>query len=443
MLKFKTMLALIMSCWKIFRIIFVLFSLYLLGNAFYRWDGFRYYGSFSEFVPSVALITILWTIVAILVVLLIWLQGVVFDWFCRRMGRRFSMEHNLLFICIFFLLSGIVVLLGRPYIFPDFEMPLKVKILILTGVAFAAIFLTRLFRNKAEKWMKFTQERITPLVWLFGIWAVLSVPLVAYHMWGKQEDNVVRQMGPKTTKTVRDQPNIILITFDAMRAQDMSVYGYHKPTTPFIKKWAEQASLFTNLKAVSNQTTVITETLMTGKRPWRHRLYHAQGYKGHKSDVESLPVVLRNNGYYNIALIQNPYGSVKKLGVSNGFAIASPPSEFWTPTSLYEIIDKKLYQLFGEKIREYKWIIETDFILYKVINIFSQDFSVTSTPIEKVFSRFLTIIDNNPPEPFFVWIHLTPPHDPYLPPPPYMGMFDSSSRLRTFETQRGVLSIGV
>ena len=41
------------SLFKIFRLVFVLFSLYLLSDVFFRWDGFRHYASFSEFVPAV------------------------------------------------------------------------------------------------------------------------------------------------------------------------------------------------------------------------------------------------------------------------------------------------------------------------------------------------------------------------------------------------------
>lgn len=61
--------------------------------------------------------------------------------------------------------------------------------------------------------------------------------------------------------------------------------------------------------------------------------------------------------------------------------------------------------------------------------------SKTEFPPEKAFNKFLTVIDNHPSEPFFVWIHLFPPHLPYLPSGPYMGMFDSSSALRTNKSQ--------
>ncbi|HDH04571.1 MAG TPA: hypothetical protein ENH01_02505 [Nitrospirae bacterium] len=60
------------SCWQVFRLIFVVFFLYLMGDAFYRWDGFKYYASFSEFLLSVALAAVLLSIVTIIVALLIW-----------------------------------------------------------------------------------------------------------------------------------------------------------------------------------------------------------------------------------------------------------------------------------------------------------------------------------------------------------------------------------
>lgn len=426
---------------RIFRFIFVVFYLYLLRYAFYRWDGFRYHSTFLEFLPNIALLTVLWTIIAVLVALPFYLHGRIFDWIYRRNSREFRVGHDLLFTGLFFLLFGIVVVIIRPYMFPDVVMSLEVKVLTFVGIFLLSAFLTWLFRDMADKLIKPVHEHITPLVWLFGIWLALSIPLVIYHTWARQEDNVVEGR-QKIIEEYRNRPNIILITFDAMRIQDMSLYGYDKETTPFIKKWAGKASLFINLKAVSDQTTTITKSLMSSKRPWRHQLYHhVDVFKEGKNDDESLPSVLRDNGYYTMALVQNPYGSVKKLGISEGFIIAPSPSEFWSPVSLYDIVDKKLYQLFGEKFGGYKWIIENDFILYKVINAFSQDFSITSTPAENVFNRFLSIIDNNPPEPFFAWIHLFPPHHPYLPPPPYMGMFDPSPELRTFKSQDVIWSM--
>jgi arylsulfatase A-like enzyme len=295
--------------------------------------------------------------------------------------------------------------------------------------------------DKFERWAGIIQERITPLVWLFGIWVILSVPLVSYHTWIKPANTAVSQKISRTTTDNKSRPNIILITFDTFTARDMSVYGYHRPTTPFISEWAKSSSLFTRLEAGSNFTTATTASLMTGKRIWTHQTYHISGSKPVKADIENLPLVLKNNGYYTMAFVANPSASVRLLGIADSFDIAPLATEFSAPTSLINIIKKTLYQLFGDKIRLHDWIMQADFILYRFLYLFSQEFSITSFPPEKVFKRFLSVIDENPPEPYFVWIHLFPPHSPYLPPLPYMGMYDSSYKLATDKSQVGILKM--
>ncbi len=423
------------SYWQVFRLIFVIFSFYLLRDAFYRWDGFRYYASFSEFVPSVALITILWSIVAVFTAMLVWLLLRVLEWSCRRLGLEVRKEHFLLFMC-FFVLLGIMALIGKRLIWADVQATFQLKLIVFLCVTFTVIFLIWLFRNKSEQWIGIIQERITPLVWLFGIWIVLSVPLVAYHTWIKQTDNVISQSFIADKKS----PNIILVTFDALTARDMSAYSYHRPTTPFISEWSKSASLFRRLEAESNHTTPTTASLMTGKRLWTHQTYHLRGSKPEKSSIENLPLVLKNNGYYTMAFVVNRFASVKVLGIAESFDIAPIATEFqnWRPSSLSikQIIRRSLPRLFGDKIRLRNWIIKRDFIFGKLMRKLFQDFSEARVPPEKAFSRFLAVIDNNLREPFFVWIHLLPPHDPFLPPAPYMAMFDSSSELRTFKSQR-------
>lgn len=67
----RVIVAALYSFWKLFRVIFVVFSLYLLGDVLYRWDGYRYHSAFLEFLPNVALISILWSIVALLVAMFV------------------------------------------------------------------------------------------------------------------------------------------------------------------------------------------------------------------------------------------------------------------------------------------------------------------------------------------------------------------------------------
>ena len=421
------------SFWLIFRPIFVIFSLYLVGDAFYRWDGFSYYATFSEFLPSVALITILWNIVALFAAVLVCLSGSLLEWISDRTECKIRTEHLLMFICIFVCVGG-GAWIGKRTIWEYAQTTVQMKLIVFMGVVSAAIFLTWLSRNK----MSALQERITPLVWLFGIWVLISVPLVAWQTWGRQADtaNAASREISAPSGADSSRPNIILVIFDTLTARDMSLYGYERPTTPFITEWAKTGSVFTRAQSASNFTSPSTASLITGKRVWTHQTYHIDGSRPVKADIESLPAVLKNNGYFNMAFIVNDHASVGKLGVSGSFDIADPAVDFFTSRNgLHETVWAFLSGLFDDKIRMYDWIIKRTAIMGRVIDEISFDSGKTSVPPEKAFNSLLEVIDSKPSAPFFAWIQLYPPHDPYLPPDPYMGMFDSSSEWRTFKSQ--------
>lgn len=83
------------SYWQIFRLIFVILFLYLLGDVFFRWDGFRYYATFSDYISSVALVTVLWFIVAAFIALIIWLFLIVINLTFSKIGWVVRIEHML------------------------------------------------------------------------------------------------------------------------------------------------------------------------------------------------------------------------------------------------------------------------------------------------------------------------------------------------------------
>jgi arylsulfatase A-like enzyme len=426
------------SFWVLFRMIFVLFCLYLLPVAFSRWDGFSYYASFSEFLPSVSLVFILWSVIAVMASAAAWLVLRAMEWFFSSMKLRIKIDHIILF-------SGILILLGalvwksKKILWPDVETDLQVKLIVFVSVVFVAALFIFMIRRKAETWLHRIQDRITPLVWIFGIFVLLSVPFVAYSAWFKDTDTVLPTMAEQPEGLPMSRPNIILVTFDAFAAREMSLYGYHRKTTPFIDKWAGNATIFSKTESASNFTASAAASLMTGKRVWTHQTYHIEGSKPVKSVTESLPFLLKENGYFNIALVVNPFASVRKLGLSGSFDVAPPASDFGNSDSLFGwkfgVVDRMLYRAFGDKVRLHNWIVKNDFILSKVINLISRNIYETSVPPEKAFNRLLQVLDGRATRPYFAWIHLFPPHDPYLPPEPFKGKFNSLRKMRAYKPQ--------
>lgn len=420
------------------RIVFVLFSLYLLGDAFYRWDGFSYYASFSEFLPAVALTSIIWSLIGILTAIFLWLVLKLTEWSFQRGGLKIRIEYLILYAVIFVLL-GSSVWKVKKLIWSDVQTTPQFKIAVFISIAVISGLLMVLFRNKAEQWVSVVQERIEPLVWLFGAFVILSVPLVTYYTWVRGTDKAILHELVKPHVKDKNHPNIILVTFDALAAQEMPTYGYHRETTPFISEWAKKATVFTKVEAGSNFTTSAAAGLMTGKRVWTHQIYQIEGSPV-RGDNENMPAVLKKHGYYNIAFVVNPHASVKKLGMSGSFDMAPSAAEFSVSRSLignkFGTVDAALCRLFGDKIRLYDWILQRDFIMNRFFNIISRNFDQTEVPPEKAFKRFREILDNNLPEPYFAWIHVLPPHDPYLPPGAYIG---PSSELRDYRKQANLL----
>jgi glucan phosphoethanolaminetransferase (alkaline phosphatase superfamily) len=286
------------SLWQIFRIVFVIFFLYLLGDVFYRWDGFKYHSSFSEFLPSVALVSILWSIMAVLLTMLLWLLHRGVTWFSKQRDWKVKQEQLLLFIVITIFLS-FTVWFGKS-IFYHYKTSLQLKFVAVLCVISTAIFFTWLLRrskliDRIVKLLEIIQQHITPLVWIFGFFVFIAVPIVAYHTWFNSKDKVVLQEVINHSSTNKDRPNIILVTYDALTARHMSVYGYKRETTPFISKWSQKASLFTMLHAASNWTGPTCSSLMTGKRVWTHQKYdpHIYGSPPIKSETENLALELK------------------------------------------------------------------------------------------------------------------------------------------------------
>ncbi len=171
-----------LSYWQIFRLIFVLFSLYVVGEIFYRGEGLTYYyASFSKFIPTAALVTIFYSIVAVFYFALIWLMVRIIEWLILRIGWKLKIERWLLFAGIFILLISSIWTVKEYIVYHSTTLEEKRIVFLCLSISLSLISVTVMFSKKGERWIRIIQKKITPLVWLFGIIVVLSMLLVAYH----------------------------------------------------------------------------------------------------------------------------------------------------------------------------------------------------------------------------------------------------------------------
>jgi arylsulfatase A-like enzyme len=418
------------SFWNCFRLVFIIFFLYLIGDVFYRWDAFKLHSSFSQYLPNVALASIIWSIVALLSSLVVWLPLKVLERILGYLRLKIKAEHLVLFLLTFMSVAAFAWMIKK-IIWFNTKTPPQLKIAVIVAITCTAMYLAWLFRRRAGLWFSVIAERITPLVWLFAVCVALSLLVAGYHLWVDTTNQELPHVVTAVPQADEKRPNILLVTFDALFARRMSVYGYGRETTPFIKKWAQSASVFTRTEAGSSYTAPTTSSIITGKRVWTHRKYqHDPAAHPLKSKTENLALVLKENGYQTSAFIVNGVASVPALGISNSIDYAPSTAEFSKPRSIEGFIEKYLSLLFGSKFSTYNWIGQDDFIFTIWLRKIDKKVFTTEVPPKLAFDRFLEVIDHNPRKPFFAWIHLFVPHAPYTPPRPFAGTFNSSWELR-------------
>jgi arylsulfatase A-like enzyme len=100
-----------------------------------------------------------------------------------------------------------------------------------------------------------------------------------------------------------DRPNVVLISIDTLRADHMSLYGYHRPTTPHIDRFASGTRVFDRAYATAPLTSPSVVSMLTGLYPY----HHGVRLLWQKVDARNITVAdyLRRAGYYAGAVVSN------------------------------------------------------------------------------------------------------------------------------------------
>jgi len=277
------------------------------------------------------------------------------------------------------------------------------------------------FGVELSKLRRFCRTRLAPVGWLHFLLAFISI----VGLW-LQGVHVFRDFAhPARAGLISNQPDIYLITIDTLRADEMSLYGYRRPTTPHLDQFAQQASTFNFFFANSNFTTTTTTSIETGKLPWTHRVFQLGGFLRGQAQQESVATLLRQRGYYTAAVsssfvaspvqhrTMNDYDAVAWVepnGALGGFARdlnLVPLNTSYTLNGLLKSL--------------------TSLRVYLDTLILNEQYA---SPAEPVFDKVRRIVQQTgTSQPRFVWAHVLPPHDPYLTPAPYRGEFLASTKL--------------
>lgn len=114
-----------------------------------------------------------------------------------------------------------------------------------------------------------------------------------------------------------EQPNLLLVVMDAVRASSLEVYGCDRPTSPFLREFARTARTYERAHATSCWTLPSHASMFTGLHPDDHRV-GTDRWSLHQVESPTLAELLRDRGYTTVAASDNPWVG-PAFGFDRGF----------------------------------------------------------------------------------------------------------------------------
>lgn len=119
------------------------------------------------------------------------------------------------------------------------------------------------------------------------------------------------------------QPNILLISLDALRADHLSSYGYHRHTTPFLDRLAAEGSRFSYASVnthgtPSSHTTMLSSLYQETHRVWADRKAGDRRAPSIPEEIVLLQEIFGSAGWTTAAVTGGAWMSAS-YGFSRGF----------------------------------------------------------------------------------------------------------------------------
>jgi arylsulfatase A-like enzyme len=398
-------------------------ALYLAGGSVQSWS---YYLTAPEvvfeFVVQIVLVAVLGllagTLATVLIAPLLWFSKTRREWIADIVTKLAIVG------AVFVILrSCLASLVGWANGFKSPPPPILKLLLLIFYVAFAVALFFRRSRKRVlaslDNLLTEKMTRRTAIVTVAG-----TAGLVAAEYVLSKRLPVVKAALP----VQRPKNNILLISFDALAAEDMSLYGGVRPTTPFIDAFAAKSTVFSRFYSGSTFTTPSVATMLTGLYPSETRVYQLQGRLRGLDVKNSLPYLLRSGGYATGAFVSNPFAYFLAADLRGGFDVLPEPifrrggfDQFWNAT-------RPLHQYSGVGSRTAEYFSLDD--RWQLPGHVITDPSVRMRP-DVIFAQAKQVLAQLP-EGFFLWVHLITPHDPYIPDAADLNRFLPASESTTF-----------
>jgi len=213
------------------------------------------------------------------------------------------------------------------------------------------------------------------------------------------------ELVPRSVPQRSEQPNVLLITIDTLRADHIGAYGYQDARTPNIDALAGQGTLFANAIAAGVITGPSHSSILSGLDLASHTV--KLNLQRLPSTVEILPDFLRGHGF-----------------VTTAFPSAYPTSEASGLLSRFDHYDDDFRS---------RRVIPRESLRYLLPHVVERSLTyrdeygpIEYRPAVETVDLFENWLNRNADRRFFAWVHLFDPHLPYRPPTRFLTDESSS-----------------
>jgi arylsulfatase A-like enzyme len=189
--------------------------------------------------------------------------------------------------------------------------------------------------------------------------------------------------------------NVILIVLDALRADHLSCYGYHRKTTPHLDALAAEGTMFEKAFAPLPMTQPSLASMFTSLYPQSHGIKRNDLALSPKADT--MAEILHRGGW-DTAAVTGASNLDSVFGFAQGF-------QFYEDS-----LGRKIDPVIKAVDRMKRWERRAE-------------------EVNRIAFHWLD--RHNSKKPFFLFLHYYDPHKPYHPPPPFDSLYDQGSDEKT------------
>jgi len=283
----------------------------------------------------------------------------------------------------------------------DFEMEILSPLAVFAPVTVASFVVLAFAWHRlapfADRWL---DRLLKPLA--RGLAAAAAVAMMAIGVFALRPSFSGTRL--EAAPPPQGAPNIVFITLDTVRADHLSSYGYSRPTTPNIDRFARSGVLFENAISASSWTLASHASMFTGLLPQQHGADWAAPLT---RSPWTLAEVLRSQGYQTASFVANELYLQKGWGVAQGF-------------------DRYADERATLRHNLSETLVGTA-IVQPVYRSFSRYDYFDRENAGQLNQRVFGWLRQNSQRPYFLFINYFDAHNPYFPPAPYNHRFGELS----------------